>query len=194
MPFKVSANLTTPDWLPNRAAEMTTHGQPVRAPLAAWYRSQHSPIRARWFWVEIECLPTFVSVHLVRHHVGIDHFVQSMRDDRGGGDAIQITRLTPVRHGLHINADALINVSRKRLCYQAHVSTVGAWRRVLRAIAEVDPELPKYCVPECVYRGGICPEFRQCKPGIEKVIRAYRGYRDNFKHTTSPEVSNENAS
>src|SRR5687768_12656406 len=67
-----------------RAAQMTTHGQPIKAPLRAWYRTEHSPVRVRMFWLELLEIPTFVSVHLTRHKIGVDHFVQSMRDDRGG--------------------------------------------------------------------------------------------------------------
>lgn len=102
--------------LVQRAAQMTTHGQPIKAPLKAWYRTEHSPVRVRQFWIELRQIPTFVSVHLVRHKHGVEHFVQSMRPDRGGaGDAVT-NRLTPVNHGLLINAQALIQISRKRLC------------------------------------------------------------------------------
>jgi hypothetical protein len=160
--------------LVQRAAAMTTHGQPVRAPLKAWYRTEHSPIRARLFWIELAGIPTFVSVHLVRHKVGAEHFVQSMRDDRGGAGDDVVNRNTPVNHGLLANAQALITMSRKRLCYNASSKTVATWSRVRHAMRDVDPDLAAYMVPECVYRNGICPEFRECKPGLEKVMRAYR--------------------
>jgi hypothetical protein len=160
--------------LVQRAAEMTTHGQPVKAPLKAWYRTEHSPIRARMFWIELPAIPTFVSVHLVRHKVGAEHFVQSMRDDRGGAGDDVVTRNTPVNHGLLANAQALITMSRKRLCYNASGKTVATWRRLRKAMVEVDADLARFMVPECVYRNGVCPEFRECKPGLQKVLRAYR--------------------
>lgn len=153
---------------------MTTHGQPVKAPLKSWYRNEHSPIRVRMFWVELERIPTFVSVHLVRHKIGVEHFVQSMRDDRGGAGNDQVTRLTPVNHGMLINAQALIQISRKRLCYAASKETVGTWTRLRKCMAAVDADLAWHMVPECVYRNGVCPEFKECGPGLEKVVRAYR--------------------
>lgn len=156
-----------------RAAQMTTHGQPIKAPLRAWYRTEHSPVRARMFWIEFEGLRSFVSVHMVRHNIGVTHFVQSMRDDRGGAGNDVVTRNTPVNHGMLINAQAIITVSRNRLCYAASPETVAAWRKMRKAMAEVDQDLPDFMVPECVYRNGICPEFKQCKPGMAKVMKAY---------------------
>ena len=162
-----------------RAAQMTTHGQPIKAPLAAWYRTEHSPVRARIFWIELERVPTFVSVHLTRHKAGVEHFVQSMRDDRGGAGDDVVTRLTPVNHGMLINAQALIHMSRKRLCYAASKRTVAAWRKVRQCMREVDPDLANYMVPECVYRNGICPEFKECRPGLAAVMKAYNKEKSN---------------
>ncbi len=157
----------------NRAAEMTTHGQPCKAPMRLWYKTEHSPIRLMRFWIELHEVPTFVSVHLVRHKYGVEHFVQSMRDDRGGAGDTEVNRLTPVNHGMEVNAQALINMAKKRLCYKAHKTTVAAFRKLTKAIGEVDPELPRWMVPECVTRG-YCPEFSECKPGLAKVLHAYR--------------------
>lgn len=160
--------------LVQRAAQMTTHGQPIKAPLKAWYRTEHSPVRAKLFWIELHGIPTFVSVHLVRHKIGVEHFVQSMRDDRGGaGDAI-VNRLTPVNHGMLINAQALIQISRKRLCYAASKKTVGVWARLRKAMKEIDPHLAAYMQAECAYRNGICPEFKECTPTMAKVVRLYK--------------------
>lgn len=182
--MRVTAEKISTDRAANRAAEMTTHGQPVKASARAWYRSEHSPIRAIKFWIEILGVPSFVSVHLTRHKAGVEHFVQSMRDDRGGAPGDQVTRLTPVNHGMEINAAALIFISRRRLCYASHHKTVGVWRRVRNAIDATDPDLARFMVPECVYRGGVCPEFRQCRPGLDRVMRAYGDYRGQFVHKT----------
>lgn len=159
-----------------RAAEMTTHGQPVKAPLRAWYRTEHSPVRLRKFWIELHGIPTFVSVHLTRHKAGVEHFVMSNRDDRGGEGDEKVNRLTPVSHGMDINAQTLITMSRKRLCLKSHRKTVAVWSSLRHAIRKIDPDLADFMVPECVYRNGICPEFSQCKPGLAKVMSAYPNY------------------
>lgn len=179
--MKIEIKPVTDLALVQRAAQMTTHGQPVKAPLKAWYRTEHSPVRVRMFWIELLEIPTFVSVHLVRHKIGVEHFVQSMRDDRGGAGDDKVTRNTPVNHGLMVNAQALIQISRKRLCFAASPKTVATWSRLRKAMKNVDYELAIHMVPECVYRNGICPEFKQCNPGIEKVMNAYNKERGGVK-------------
>lgn len=41
----------------------------------------HSPIRTLMFTVRME-IPYYVSVHFVRHKVGVEHYVRSQRNDR----------------------------------------------------------------------------------------------------------------
>ena len=36
------------------------------------------------------------------------------------------------------------------------------WKEFLNELKIHEPELVSVCVPECVYRGGICPEFKSC--------------------------------
>lgn len=61
-----------------------------------------------------------------------------------------------------INAEAIINMSRKRLCTKASKETREIWQKVCELIEECDPDLYQYLVPQCVYRGGICPESKCC--------------------------------
>lgn len=126
------------------------------------YRCMHSPIRTQIFLVEMFDIPTFVSVHLVRHTAGVTHYVKSNREDRIGytGD---LGRNQPVNHAMLINAEALINMSRKRLCSGAHEKTIEAMQTIKDAVALVDPYLPKYMVRECEFRNGYCPELKCCK-------------------------------
>jgi hypothetical protein len=171
--MKILVRPISPDWLFRRACEMTLQpGKTSRVSIARMLRAEHSPVRTLRYWVDISGIATFVSVHLVRHKIGVEHFVQSMRDDRGGGPADKVTRETLVNHGMEINAQALITMSRKRLCLHSHRSTVAAWARVRRAMMQVQPEVAACMVPECAYRG-FCPELRECGPGAAKVMAAY---------------------
>jgi len=125
--------------------------------LDALARCEHSPLRTQMFWVLMDEIPTFVSVHFTRHKIGVEHFVKSNRSDRGGSGVI--TRETPVNHAMFINAHALINMARKRLCKKASPET----REVMLAIKAACPEwLRPYLIPECEYRGGVCHELRPC--------------------------------
>ena len=56
------------------------------------------------------------------------------------------------------NAQALINISRKRLCNCASKETREAWLQVKEAIRSIDPIMAEKMVPDCLYRG-FCPEF-----------------------------------
>lgn len=157
----------------NRAAQMTTHGGVIKAPLRFWFKSRHSPIRMVKYWVELLGIPSFVSVHLVRHKVGVEHFVQSMRDDRGGAGDDVVNRLTPVNHSMDLNAETIITMAEKRLCYKSHHKTVGVFRKLRAAIGQHDHDLARWMVPRCVTIG-YCPEAKECKPGVLNVLHAYR--------------------
>lgn len=167
----------TDERLMRRACDMTRKAGmvPSQMTLEKIYQCEHSPIRTQMFWIELRNIPTFVSVHLVRHNIGATHFVESNRDDRGGAGDDVVTRESPVNHGMIINAQAIINMSRKRLCYASHRSTVAVWMKLKKAMKKVDPALSDAMVPECKYRNGFCPELRECKPGLEAVMKAYGG-------------------
>lgn len=77
------------------------------------------------------------------------------------------------------NAQAFINISRKRLCIGcASKETREAWEIVIAMLKEVDPILAEKCVPECVYRG-FCSETDRCcgyvySKAFEKRLQEYR--------------------
>lgn len=80
-----------------------------------------------------------------------------------------------------MNAEAIMNMSEKRLCQQASRETREIWQQVLREVAKVDPDLVKFCVRPCVSHGGICRESKCC--GFNKTERfnkIYIEYKKNF--------------
>lgn len=150
-------------------------------PSSGWKKrillAEHSPIRQlvfRWKWIGLK---SWVSVHLVRHKFGIDHFVSTQRSDRTGVDRNGARQDSPVSHECIANAQAIMNISRKRLCRQASPETREAWGMVIEAIRKENPELAECCVPECVYRG-FCPEFKCCgyarTDAFRKAVEVYR--------------------
>ena len=157
--MRIEVDKVTTESLMKRACRMTIRGE-SNVSLEKMYRCEHSPIRTQLFWIEMYDIPTFVSVHLVRHKYGVEHFVCSNRDDRGGDS--HCDRDTPVNHGMLLNAQALINMARKRLCSKAHPKTIEVMQAICKAVNEVDPVLVHYLVPECDYRGGICYEMKPC--------------------------------
>ena len=154
------------NWQSVKNAAMNTIGKEQgKYPDPEWKRkilkSEHSPIRLLEFTIRIYEIPYWVSVHLVRHKIGIEHWVSTQRTDRTGICRDELTQGVLVDHTMRINAQALITISRKRLCRQASQETRSVWCAVIEALHQVEPEIAAACVPECVYRG-FCPEFRSC--------------------------------
>lgn len=124
--------------------------------------SEHSPIRlitVRW---RFENIKSWIATHFARHWLGWDKWISTQRTDRTGIDRNKMPQDTPVNMDINANAQALINVARYRLCYQASPETRKYMESVKNAIAaEGQRELSDVMVPNCIYRGG-CPEFKTC--------------------------------
>ncbi|MBR4171924.1 MAG: thymidylate synthase ThyX [Kiritimatiellae bacterium] len=154
----------------------------TKEPSSAWKRrillAEHSPIRQmifKWKWHDLKY---WISVHFVRHKFGIEHFVSTQRTDRTGVNRDEAPQDAPVDHECFANAQAMIFISRRRLCHQASSETTEAWKMVLEEVKKIEPELYSVCVPECVYRG-FCPEFKTCgyvnTEAFRKARAAYVG-------------------
>ena len=125
----------------------------------------------------------WVGVHFLRHEHTLP-FIHSQRDDRREDiDALVDKVLSIVGKDIAnedsfckrdyllqgekndqdfvVNAQTLINISRKRLCHCASKETREAWIAVKEAIAEFDPIMASAMVRNCVYRGR-CPEMKCC--------------------------------
>jgi thymidylate synthase ThyX len=196
------------DWKRVVNAARRTWGRPPidHEPKDSWKRNillaEHSPIRLLEYDFTIEGVRQWVTVHLVRHHIGCEKFVHTQREDINK----EIERITKkvveifdeeglLRDGwrardymfqgecndmdMTCNAQAFINISRKRLCKGcASPETRQAWEIVIEALREVDPILAEKCVPECVYRG-FCPEAMRCcgyvdTEAYKKKLEEYR--------------------
>ena len=147
--------------------------------------AEHSPIRVLEYDFTIADVRQWVTVHLVRHHVGCEKFVHSQRQDINDKVEVITKRLIDVlkeegllREGwrerdymfqgetnemdMSCNAQSFMSISRKRLCYGCtSPETRQAWELVIEALREVDPILAEKCAPDCIYRG-FCPEGKRC--------------------------------
>lgn len=152
------------------AARRTIGKQPLdKEPSNSWKAkillAEHSPIRLLeydWTWGDIM---QWVTTHLVRHHEGVEKFVHSQRGDRRPLlEEYNVKSRNELPQGalndmdMTANAQALIYISRKRLCSCASKETREAWKQVKEEIAKKDPILASKMVPECLYRG-FCPEW-----------------------------------
>lgn len=141
--------------------------------------AEHSPIRLLEFDFSWKGIKSWVATHFARHHEGCEKFVRSQRDDRNSNELSrdELPQGTLVDMNMTCNAQALINISRKRLCKQASPETRQAWKLVKEEVEKINPEVASMMVPECIYRGGWCPEMTTCgwykTPSAQKMLHEY---------------------
>lgn len=163
--------------------------------------AEHSPIKLVEYCISFTDLRQWVGVHLLRH----EHVIPQIHTQRG--DRRDILEEYPyvkkaldeleddlrrfanprdfVRQGelndqdFYVNAQTLINISRRRLCNTASKETIEAWKAVVAALRDnVDPVIAKFLVPNCIYRG-FCPEVKSCGYWkTEKFKRELNDYRN----------------
>lgn len=155
--------------------------------------SEHSPIRqirVKWRWAGIK---SWISVHFARHWLGWEKWVSTQRSDRTGIDRNKSTQDTPVNMDIEANAQALINVSKFRLCNQAAAETKKYMENLKITFRNSElKELSDVMVPHCVYRCG-CPEIKPCQffnnfinfchdnhIDILDIQKRYDGYNEYF--------------
>lgn len=157
--------------------------QPSRKWEANMLLAEHSPIRLveyEWDWNKIR---QWVTTHLVRHHEGCEKFVRTQRQDRNDEVIDRDSLPQGSLNGMMMtaNAQALINISRKRLCKGcASPETRHAWELVRDEIKKQDPVLAEKMVPECLYRG-FCPEWRNCCGYVN--TEAYKEALEKYRNT-----------
>ena len=125
-------------------------------------KAEHSPLRCLMFNIDMYDIPSYTAGHFVRH-VHAQPFVSTSRPDTDGHqvprDKQKKSDLVNCR--LFLNAEEIINISRKRLCNKAELPTRQVWQAVLDELRKTEPELVNACVPNCYYRG-FCPEITSC--------------------------------
>ena len=143
--------------------------------------AEHSPIRSLLYCFKISNLKSWVATHLVRHHIGIEKWVSTQRTDRTGTNRDELSQSNEVTMEIEANAQAMINIARKRLCTQASPETRDVVQQMKNEIAKQDKYLSDVMVPECIYRG-FCPEMWSCGYAqTEEFRKELKKYRDTIK-------------
>lgn len=182
------------DWPFIREACMDTIGKDStsKEPSSEWKKRlilcEHSPIRrgnVSWKWKSI---PYAMSTHYVRHHEGCEKYVKTSRSDRTGVDRSTRSQMDEVVMSMDANIQALINISKKRLCTSADKDTRKYWIALLKEIKKIAPEVYWACVPECVHSGG-CREYKNC--GFYDKLFEGRDLKDSTDVTRRYDIYNE---
>lgn len=83
-------------------------------------------------------------------------------------------RYAPTNLAFMINAEALMNMAHKRLCSKASAETRKIMQLIVDEVREVDADLARHLVPQCVFRGGICSEVKSCGLNHTKSVDDYK--------------------
>lgn len=171
------------NWQDIKDSTMNTIGKTTgKYPTSEWKKklilAEHSPIRRAKFYWRWKDLPYWVMVHFVRHKIGVEWWCSTQRTDRTGVNRDELPQGAPVNLAAEADGQALINISRKRLCNCASKETRAAWQLVKDEVAKVEPELASCMVPDCIYRGK-CYEMFGCgydkTDAFQRAVEEYRG-------------------
>ena len=169
----------------NRARTTVSKGELGKEPSDNFKKrilmAEHSPIRGLIYCFKISNLKSWVATHFVRHHVGVEKWVSTQRTDRTGVNRDELPQGEEVTMELEANAQALINMSRKRLCSQASSETREVMQAIKKEVSERDEFLARVMVKECVYRG-FCTEMKSCNHDKKETFKKeLEDYRDTIK-------------
>lgn len=128
-------------------------------------RSEHSPLREFSIRVKLVGIKRWIADQLVRHTVGVNSYMGTMRPDRGSNTTrAEQTMETETELLQCFNAESFINMCRTRLCGGCvSRETRLLVERIVSDLKPIEPEIAFMCVPPCIYRGA-CNEkgFTEC--------------------------------
>lgn len=157
---------TEADWMECKRRALVTMGKEAKIPPSLdWKRkmlkSRHSPIRYLQFSFYLKGIPSWVSVHLVRH-VHAQPYVKSQRNDRQSEyDRNAARQDAPVDMIWDMNAEEFLTICNKRLCMKASKETRMVVQMMCDCVGKKNFEFLPFMVPNCKYLNG-CPEFEPC--------------------------------
>lgn len=188
MNVTISRYPTQDDWNRAKMLALGTEGKEALKPATdEWkhkmLKCEHSPIRTLMFTIHLIDVPYWVSVHFSRHKFGVEHFVQSQRNDRQSMyDRNTAPQNAPVTHVLDINAQELMFMARKRLCSKAAPETKAAMQAIVDDVVSICPEFKPFLIPQCEYLGR-CPEMKGCGMYADNVCMTLNEYQRKAMRT-----------
>lgn len=149
-------------WIECREIPLFVASQLVRSHVGVQFfqRSKRPDRNVNALTLEQCCEATEDAIRLFRgngNYDNLDTAVGNLRYIAANYDRKQPTSLAFIA-----NAEALINMAHKRLCAKASPETREIFGQICELVEEQDPDLYQHLVPQCVYRGGICPESKCC--------------------------------
>lgn len=158
---------TEADWAWVKTCTLNTVGKKsLKAPTEEWKKrlleAEHSPIRELWFGFRIWA-PYYSIMQFCRHHEGVNHYVQSQRNDRQDNyDRTKAPQGEMISYVMSVNAAELIFIAHRRLCFEADQVTREVMQKICEQAISVCPALKGLLVPLCIYRNNKCTEMFPC--------------------------------
>ena len=164
MGMKITVDTWDEDWEEVKKAALTTiHKKSTRKEISSEWKEamiigRHSPIREFRIKLTIENIPRWIADQLVRHNVGVNNYMGTMRPDRGNVPRKEQRMDQETVFKQSYNIDSFLTMCSARLC----VGVVSKETRklveaIIMKLYDVEPEIAKYCVPPCIKLGG-CKE------------------------------------
>lgn len=194
MDLKIHRYPTQEDWNRAKMLALGTEGKEAKTPATDEWKhkmlmNEHSPIRTLMFTIQLIDVPYWVAMHFCRHKFGVEHFIQSQRNDRQNNyDRNGARQDAPVSHTLDINAPELMYMARKRLCSKAAAETKRWMQAIVDAVVQVCPEFKPFLIPQCAYLGR-CPEERGCGLCADNEHLSVNDYQRKALRTASGSCS-----
>lgn len=173
------------NWNSIKRACMRTIGKEAgdKEPTKEWKRKllicRHSPLRkgsVTWKWPSI---PSCISTHFARHHIGCEKYISTSREDRTNIPREERSQMDEVSMEMDANVEALLNISERRLCTCADPTTKAYWEDLRRQVEQYDGDISWAMVPQCIRAGSCVEPFSSCK------------HFENFAKTCTPEEMND---
>jgi hypothetical protein len=146
--------------------------------------SEHSSDRSIVYRIYCEDVPYYTHVHIIRHHIGFQPHVMSQRHDKEREDRPQGALVDMF---FDANAQALINIARKRLCYKADKTAQDLVEKMKWSLVyegdEYDKVLGLLLARPCSWYPGYCAEPHPCGRivGVRSLFDLHKHILDEVK-------------
>ncbi len=175
------------DWEEVKKAALTTiHKKSTRKDISKDWKEamiigRHSPIREFRVKLKITNIPRWIADQLVRHNVGVNNYMGTMRPDRGNVPRSEQTMEQETVFQQSYNIDSFLNMTSSRLCIGV-VSTETRLlvEKIVEKLYSIEPEIAKYCVPPCINQGG-CKEKAITELMHGKSCNYYERFSEDMK-------------
>lgn len=167
-----------------QAKDMYTNSLPTAETWIKMLLSEHSSDRSVVYRFYCEDVPYYTHVHIIRHHMGFQPHVMSQRSEEKREDLPQGSLVNML---FDANAQAIINIARKRLCYKADKTAQDLVEKMKCALVydgdKYDQILGKVLMRPCSWFPGYCAEPHPCGRivGVRSLFNVHQSILEEIK-------------